>query len=73
MIAKIELVMVDILDYLSKLVNVYVGSVRRECNEVAHSLVCLSKTTGYIRWLGCVPVRTLFPLTGSSFVLSKKY
>lgn len=46
--------MVDIMDYLSRPVNVYVGSVRRECNEVAHSLVCLSKTTGCKSWLGCL-------------------
>jgi hypothetical protein len=45
----------DCLDYITELVNVYVCSISRQCNKVAHGLASLSKFVGYNSWKGCMP------------------
>jgi hypothetical protein len=54
-LAEIEPIILDCLEYLSKLVNVSVCSISRDCNKVAHSLGQLSKAVGCKSWNGCIP------------------
>jgi hypothetical protein len=54
-IAEIELVILDCLNLMNNLSNVIVVSISRQCNEVANSLVSLSKISGCCSWLGYMP------------------
>lgn len=58
-LAEIEPLILDCLEYMSKLVNVSVCSISKDCNKVAHSLVQLSKAVGCKSWNGCIPDRCL--------------
>jgi hypothetical protein len=54
-IAEIELVILDCLNLMNSLSNVIVVSISRHCNEVANSLVSLSRISGCCSWVGYMP------------------
>lgn len=55
LLVDIAPLILDCLEYLSKLENVSVCSISRNCNKVAHSLASLAKHVGCNSWEGFIP------------------